>query len=137
MADLPRGGPGSKRASWEALSPGAFVARATGSFPRSLAPLSSPEKQPCCSTTKIRSAGASGQATLRPRSDVMNMAKQIVVIGAGVIGLSVAYYATRKGHRVIVVERDPEERDGCSFGNAGLVVPSHFVPLAAPGMVAL
>jgi D-amino-acid dehydrogenase len=35
------------------------------------------------------------------------------------------------------VERHPEERDGCSFGNAGMIVPSHFVPLAAPGMVAL
>ncbi len=65
------------------------------------------------------------------------MAKQILVIGAGVVGLCVAYYAARKGHRVIVLERNPEERDGCSFGNAGLVVPSHFVPLAAPGMVAL
>ncbi len=28
-------------------------------------------------------------------------------------------------------------RDGCSFGNAGMIAPSHFVPLAAPGMVAL
>jgi D-amino-acid dehydrogenase len=28
-------------------------------------------------------------------------------------------------------------RDGCSFGNAGMIVPSHFTPLAAPGMVAL
>src|SRR5207247_6439145 len=29
-----------------------------------------------------------------------------------------------------VLDRNPEQRDGCSFGNAGLVVPSHFVPLA-------
>ena len=28
-----------------------------------------------------------------------------------------------------------QRRDGCSFGNAGMIVPSHFVPLAAPGMV--
>ena len=39
--------------------------------------------------------------------------------------------------RVTVVERNAEQRDGCSFGNAGMIVPSHFVPLAAPGMVAL
>jgi D-amino-acid dehydrogenase len=38
---------------------------------------------------------------------------------------------------VILIERAPRERDGCSFGNAGMVVPSHFTPLAAPGMVAL
>jgi D-amino-acid dehydrogenase len=64
-------------------------------------------------------------------------AKQIVVIGAGVIGLSTAYYCALRGHRVTVIDRNAEERDGCSFGNAGMVTPSHFVPLAAPGMVAL
>jgi D-amino-acid dehydrogenase len=37
---------------------------------------------------------------------------------------------------VTVVERGPPDHDGCSFGNAGFIVPSHLVPLAAPGMVA-
>ncbi len=60
----------------------------------------------------------------------------IVVIGAGVIGLSIAEQCARRGHRVTVIERAPEQR-GSSLGNAGMVVPSHFVPLAAPGMVAL
>ncbi len=63
--------------------------------------------------------------------------KHVVIIGAGIIGLSSAYYCARRGHRVTVIDRNPEQRDGCSFGNAGMVVPSHFVPLAAPGMVAL
>src|SRR4051794_35473464 len=65
------------------------------------------------------------------------LSKHVVVIGAGVIGLSVAYACARRGHRVTVLERLPAQRDGCSFGNAGMVVPSHFIPLAAPGMVAL
>src|SRR5688572_24818739 len=39
--------------------------------------------------------------------------------------------------RVTLVERNGERRDGCSYGNTGMVVPSHFVPLAAPGMVVL
>ena len=65
------------------------------------------------------------------------MGKQILIIGGGVIGLSTAYYAARKGHSVTLIERNAAQRDGCSFGNAGMVVPSHFVPLAAPGMVAL
>ncbi|HXT42454.1 MAG TPA: FAD-dependent oxidoreductase [Candidatus Angelobacter sp.] len=65
------------------------------------------------------------------------MSKRILVIGGGVIGLSTAYYCARKGHHVTVVDRNPEQRDGCSFGNAGMIVPSHFIPLAAPGMVAL
>lgn len=60
-----------------------------------------------------------------------------MVVGGGVIGLSTAYFCARAGHRVTVIDRQPEQRDGCSFGNAGMVVPSHFIPLAAPGMVAL
>jgi D-amino-acid dehydrogenase len=63
--------------------------------------------------------------------------KNVVIIGAGVIGLSSAFYCARRGHRVTVIDRNPEQRDGCSFGNAGMIVPSHFVPLAAPGMVKL
>jgi len=65
------------------------------------------------------------------------MSKRVVIIGAGVIGLSTAYYCARRGFDVTVVERHSAQRDGCSFGNAGLIVPSHFVPLAAPGMIAL
>ncbi len=61
---------------------------------------------------------------------------RVVVIGGGLIGLSVAAECQRRGHRVSVIERSPEQR-GASLGNAGMVVPSHFVPLAAPGMVAL
>lgn len=66
----------------------------------------------------------------------MNRAKHVVICGAGVIGLCVAHFLQRRGHRVTIVERAPEARDGCSFGNAGMIVPSHFIPLAAPGMVA-
>jgi len=65
------------------------------------------------------------------------MSKHVVVIGAGVIGLSTAYYCARRGFQVTVVERNAAQRDGTSFGNAGMVVPSHFIPLAAPGMIAL
>jgi D-amino-acid dehydrogenase len=64
------------------------------------------------------------------------MPKSILIIGAGSIGLCTAYYALRKGHRVTVVERGAPDHDCCSLGNAGLIVPSHFVPLAAPGVVA-
>jgi D-amino-acid dehydrogenase len=67
----------------------------------------------------------------------MSQPKSILIIGGGVIGLCTAYYALRKGHRVTVVERGAPDHDCCSLGNAGMVVPSHFVPLAAPGMVAL
>jgi D-amino-acid dehydrogenase len=65
----------------------------------------------------------------------MRIDKEVAIIGAGVIGLCSAFYLTRRGHRVTVIDRATPEHEGCSFGNAGMVVPSHFVPLAAPGMV--
>ncbi len=63
--------------------------------------------------------------------------KSLIIIGGGVIGLSTAYYCAQRGHEVTLLDREGPARDGCSFGNAGMIVPSHFVPLAAPGMVAL
>ena len=65
------------------------------------------------------------------------MNRRVLIIGGGVIGLATAYYCTRRGWDVTLVERRSAQRDGCSFGNAGMIVPSHFIPLAAPGMVAL
>ena len=61
----------------------------------------------------------------------------MLIVGGGIVGLSVAYYCSRKGHRVTLIERRGPNRDGCSFVNAGMLVPSHIVPLASPGMVQL
>ncbi|MCX6874028.1 MAG: FAD-dependent oxidoreductase [Verrucomicrobia bacterium] len=65
------------------------------------------------------------------------MSQHIVILGGGVIGLAVAEACTRRGHQVTLIEQHGVQRSGCSHGNAGMVVPSHFVPMAAPGMVAL
>ena len=59
---------------------------------------------------------------------------KIVVVGGGVIGLFTAWYLRKNGAEVTVVDRG-DLTDGCSFGNAGLIVPSHIVPLASPGML--
>ena len=61
----------------------------------------------------------------------------VCIIGAGIIGLTSAYYCVERGHSVTLVDGHGPVRDGCSFGNAGMIVPSHFRPLASPGMVAL
>lgn len=63
--------------------------------------------------------------------------RRVAIIGSGVIGLCTAYYCAKKGLKVTVIERGPSDRDGTSFGNAGMIVPSHFIPLSAPGMVKL
>lgn len=60
---------------------------------------------------------------------------QVVIVGGGVIGLCSAYYALKRGFEVTVVERESAGGDNCSMGNAGMIVPSHFTPLAAPGMI--
>lgn len=59
---------------------------------------------------------------------------KVGIIGGGVIGLSSAYYLTKAGHHVTIFEQS-DLKDGCSFGNAGMIVPSHLIPLAAPGMI--
>lgn len=65
------------------------------------------------------------------------MPSHIVIIGGGVIGLSSAYELLKRGHAVTLIERGGPEHDSCSLGNAGMIVPSHFEPLAAPGMIAM
>ncbi|MEO5712790.1 MAG: FAD-dependent oxidoreductase [Luteolibacter sp.] len=60
---------------------------------------------------------------------------QVVIVGGGVIGLCSAYYALKRGFSVTVIEREAAGGDNCSMGNAGMIVPSHFTPLAAPGMI--
>jgi D-amino-acid dehydrogenase len=65
------------------------------------------------------------------------MSKHILIVGGGVIGLCTAYYAAERGHRVTVCDRGAETDLGCSYGNAGMITPSHFVPLAAPGAIRL
>lgn len=61
--------------------------------------------------------------------------ENVTIIGGGVIGLFSAYYLQRAGYRVTVIERN-DITDGCSFGNMGYMSPSHFVPLASPGIIA-
>ena len=63
------------------------------------------------------------------------MSKRIAIVGGGVIGLCSAYYLQKSGHEVHVYDTHDFD-DSCSHGNAGMIVPSHMIPLAAPGMIA-
>jgi len=57
-----------------------------------------------------------------------------VVIGGGIIGLSSAYYLNQAGWEVTVIDKG-DFLNNCSYGNAGYVCPSHFIPMATPGIV--
>lgn len=58
----------------------------------------------------------------------------VIVVGGGVIGLCVAYFVADQGGSVILLEKDRIPA-GSSYGNAGLIVPSHCDPLPAPKMI--
>ena len=58
----------------------------------------------------------------------------VLIIGAGVVGLSIAYYAASAGAKVAVLEKG-EIGSGSSWANAGLIVPSYFEPLPGPGVI--
>jgi len=59
---------------------------------------------------------------------------KVVIIGGGIIGLSSAFYLQRSGWEVTVLDKG-DFSDNCSFGNCGYICPSHFIPLATPGIV--
>jgi D-amino-acid dehydrogenase len=56
----------------------------------------------------------------------------VVVIGGGIVGACCAYELAGDGASVTVLERGGGWGEGCSWGNAGLLVPSHARPIAAP-----
>lgn len=56
----------------------------------------------------------------------------VLVVGGGVIGVCAAYFLASKGLNGTLIEKD-EIASGCSYGNGGLIVPSHAMPLASPG----
>jgi D-amino-acid dehydrogenase len=59
---------------------------------------------------------------------------KVTIIGGGVIGLCCAYYLDKEGYEITVIDRH-DITDGCSFGNMGYISPSHFTPLASPGII--
>lgn len=60
--------------------------------------------------------------------------KEIYIIGGGIIGLCTAWYLVKEGYQVTIIDKN-NFTDGTSFGNAGMIVPSHFVPMATPGVI--
>jgi D-amino-acid dehydrogenase len=58
----------------------------------------------------------------------------VLIIGGGPVGLSCAYYLLKSGRKVTLLDAG-EIGKGSGSGNAGHIVPSHIIPLAAPGVV--
>lgn len=60
--------------------------------------------------------------------------KPTIIIGGGITGLFTAYFLQKEGIEVQIIDQTDLQAN-CSTGNAGMIVPSHIVPLAAPGMI--
>lgn len=59
---------------------------------------------------------------------------RVIIIGAGIAGLFTAYYLNKAGMDVTVIDKSTGT-DNCSYGNAGMIVPSHIIPLSSPGII--
>ena len=58
---------------------------------------------------------------------------KIVILGAGVIGITTAYYLNKVGHDVTVIERNAQAGLETSYANGGQLSYSDVAPLAGPG----
>ncbi len=59
---------------------------------------------------------------------------KIIILGAGVIGVTSAWYLAKSGHQVTVIDRQSDVALETSFANAGQVSPGYSTPWAAPGV---
>lgn len=59
--------------------------------------------------------------------------KHVIVVGAGIVGVSTAIWMQRDGHQVSLLDRDGPAA-GASFGNAGVITTSSVVPIPSPGL---
>ena len=59
---------------------------------------------------------------------------KVIVLGAGVIGTTTAYYLARSGAEVTVIDRQPAPAMETSQANAGQISPGYSTPWAAPGI---
>ena len=60
--------------------------------------------------------------------------KRVVIIGAGIVGVSTAIWLQRKGVDVVVVDKGGPA-SGTSFGNAGVLAAASVVPVTVPGLI--
>lgn len=60
------------------------------------------------------------------------MANQVIVLGAGVVGVTTAWQLSQAGFAVTVIDRQPEAGLETSFANGGQISVSHATPWANP-----
>jgi len=71
---------------------------------------------------------------IAPTNHLAPIKSDILIVGAGVIGLAAAYELSKAGAKVVVIDKF-EPGLGCSYGNAGWITPCFAMPLPMPGML--
>lgn len=61
-----------------------------------------------------------------------SLERRVIVVGAGIVGVSCALALQKRGYQVTVIDR-LEPGEACSYGNAGVIATSSCVPLIMPG----
>lgn len=59
---------------------------------------------------------------------------KVLVLGAGVIGVTTAWYLAQEGYEVVVLDRQMDVAEETSAGNAGQISPGYATPWGAPGI---
>ncbi len=61
---------------------------------------------------------------------------KVIVVGAGITGVSAAVWLRRDGHEVVLIDRvSPGDPTQASYGNCGIVGRSSVVPVSLPGLI--
>ena len=60
---------------------------------------------------------------------------RVAVLGAGVVGVTSAWYLARAGHEVTLLDRQPEPGMETSFANGGQISAGHAEPWARPSVL--
>lgn len=60
---------------------------------------------------------------------------RVCVVGAGVVGVTSAYFLARQGHEVVLVDSHAQPAEASSYANGGQLSYSYVAPLAGPGVL--
>lgn len=62
---------------------------------------------------------------------------EIIIVGAGIIGLTSAWRLTEAGYKVTIIEQNDGPSLGASFANGGMLSVGHSAPHAKPGVISM
>ena len=52
---------------------------------------------------------------------------EVLILGGGVVGVTIAYQLLKDGHHVLVIDRLPPGIGGASYGNSGLIATGYSI----------